>query len=133
MAIQKEGLIERGIYRIHSRNLDVGVWNYDDSGFIGIREKFDSRFLFQEYLSRECGGVPSGIDTVTPIELIGFLDDNIQLKERLGSICRNCGGKAWWLGPPAPADWTCEGKCAQTLSYAESNQELFDALDDITY
>lgn len=42
------------IYRIRSRNLLVGVfvgqdWNDEFPRFIGIREKFGSRFLFEEY------------------------------------------------------------------------------------
>ncbi len=37
------------LYRVHSRNLNLGVYRTDDKGFIGIRHKFGSRFLFTEY------------------------------------------------------------------------------------
>lgn len=70
--IQKENLKNRGIYKIKSRNLNFGVWNSNQDGFVGIRTKFGARFLFTEYLSRECGGVNLGFDTATPIE---FLED----------------------------------------------------------
>ena len=35
------------VYKIHSRNLGVGVFD-GSRGFIGIREKFGSRYLFTE-------------------------------------------------------------------------------------
>lgn len=66
---------ERGIYQIASRNLRVGVWD-GTNGFIGIREKFDSRFLFTEYhwdLSQHHG-------TVRPIRLIGTLPGRIEIR-----------------------------------------------------
>lgn len=37
------------LYRIRSRNLTLGVFNSETNGFIGIREKFDDRYLFTEY------------------------------------------------------------------------------------
>jgi len=47
-------LVVGDVYKIHSRNLLVGVFvgqNKNDSfpRFIGIREKFGSRYLFEEY------------------------------------------------------------------------------------
>lgn len=44
-----DALVPRRIYRIRSRNLLVGAWNPETSGFIGIREKFGSDYLFTEY------------------------------------------------------------------------------------
>lgn len=37
------------LYRIHSRNLRLGVYDEAKKGFVGIREKFGSRFLATEY------------------------------------------------------------------------------------
>lgn len=42
-------LVKGRVYALHSRNLIVGVYD-GDRGFIGIREKFGSRYLFTEYL-----------------------------------------------------------------------------------
>ena len=39
----------RSLYKIKSRNLEFGVFNKDTLGFIGIREKLGSEFLFTEY------------------------------------------------------------------------------------
>lgn len=72
----------RGIYRIHSRNLYVGVFTGNMNGFIGIRCKFDDSFLFTEY--HYDNGPPYG--TVKPKELIGLLPDNVELRERMDTI-----------------------------------------------
>lgn len=37
------------VYYIRCRNLFVGVWNPETRGFIGIREKFGSKYLFTEF------------------------------------------------------------------------------------
>ncbi len=39
----------RGIYKLSSRNLSLGVFNKPSNGFIGIREKFGDLYLFTEY------------------------------------------------------------------------------------
>ena len=37
------------LYKLNSRNLDYGVYDDAQKGFIGIRTKFGSRYLFTEY------------------------------------------------------------------------------------
>jgi hypothetical protein len=37
------------LYKIGARNLSFGVYNKDSKGFIGIRTKFGSRYLFTEF------------------------------------------------------------------------------------
>lgn len=128
--IPKNELKERGIYELASRNLAVGVYDGEE-GFVGIRSKFNSLFLDTEYLSRNLGGTKIGIDTVTPYKLVGFLSEQIPLSEGLGSVCAECGKRAWWTGPPAPAPWACEGNCETTHSYQKSNAALFDVLAQI--
>lgn len=44
-----EQLEDGRIYLIRSRNLLVGVWRASSRGFIGIREKFGERYLFEEF------------------------------------------------------------------------------------
>lgn len=78
---------DRGIYRISSRNLSVGVFVKETSGFIGIREKFGDLFLFSEYHNDT--GAPFG--TVFPKEKIGQLPEDIELKEYLGSVDQKTG------------------------------------------
>lgn len=73
-------LVPRGIYRLYSRNLLVGVWNGKTDkwcGFVGIREKFGDRFLFSEY--HWDTGAPYG--TARPLELIGIVPEGIDLQE----------------------------------------------------
>jgi hypothetical protein len=61
------------IYKIYARNFKIGVFDGSD-GFIGIREKFGSRYLFTEY--HWDTGEPHG--TVKPIEDIGELPSEIE-------------------------------------------------------
>ena len=70
------------VYKIHSRNLSIGVFNNKSNGFTGIRLKFRHEFLFTEY--HWDTGAPFG--TVKPKELLHKLPDDIELKEALGSI-----------------------------------------------
>lgn len=37
------------LYKIQSRNLSFGVYRQEVKGFVGIREKFGSKYLFTEY------------------------------------------------------------------------------------
>jgi hypothetical protein len=41
--------VHGGLYRINSRNLRLGVFRQHSKGFVGIREKFGTHFLFEEY------------------------------------------------------------------------------------
>lgn len=55
-----------GLYRIFSRNLRFGVFVQEQQGFIGIRCKFDSYYLFTEYHWET--GAPFG--TVNPKQFL---------------------------------------------------------------
>ena len=56
----KEGYL----YRIDSRNLTFGIFREESKGFVGIREKFGSEYLFTEFHFDT--GTPFG--TVNPEE-----------------------------------------------------------------
>lgn len=76
----KEECLHRGFYRLASRNLTSGVWDAYHMGFIGIRQKFDIRYLFMEY--HFDNGAPYG--TAFPTEYMEEdLPFEIELKERL--------------------------------------------------
>lgn len=66
----------RGVYRITSRNLEIGVFD-GEFGFIGLRQKFESFYLFTEY-HRDMEGPMS---TVRPTERIGTLPNGILANE----------------------------------------------------
>ena len=72
----------RGIYRLASRNLTLGVFNSFSKGFIGIREKFGDLYLFTEY--HWDMGVPFG--TANAYEYLGQLPDDIQLRENVDTF-----------------------------------------------
>lgn len=91
--IPVEQCIPRGIYEIRARNFSVGIFTSGKEegrqGFIGIRQKFDNRYLFTEY-HYDTGG---GVGTAMPIRLLGMVENpHIQLWERYpGTICGYCG------------------------------------------
>ena len=73
-------LIRGHLYRIRSRNLPYGVYD-GRAGFIGIREKFGSLYLFTEYDYDQ--GVPYG---------------TVIVKEDLGPIPGDTEPvEAWWV------------------------------------
>lgn len=85
--IQKSDCKHRFLYRIHSRNLRLGVFNEFTGGFIGLRTKFRSVFAFEEY--HWDNGPPYG--TVKPQELLEEeLPADIDVATSLGTICGNC-------------------------------------------
>lgn len=82
-AIPLDRCEDRGVYQIYSRNLTVGVFNKATRGFIGIREKFGSLYLFEEY--HYDAGPPYG--TVHPLrKLDAVLPEGILLAEYLPSV-----------------------------------------------
>jgi len=85
--IPLEECIDRHIYKLRSRNLSLGVFNTHRKGFIGIRQKFESRYLFTEFYY-DLGN----FGTAYPIKDFGLLPDNrILLKENYPSCCFWCG------------------------------------------
>ncbi len=82
--------IKGRVYKIQSRNLTYGVFDGKD-GFIGIRLKFSSRYLFTEYHWDQ--GPPYG--TVYGVEDTGLtvskhVQDNIEDDDvRLSSFANN--------------------------------------------
>lgn len=82
--IPMDKLVDRNIYEIKCRNLLFGAWSESTKAFIGIREKFGSKYLFAEY-ARETGpphGTASAIrdtgvrvpDDVEMVEMFKVLD-----------------------------------------------------------
>ena len=78
-------LIDRRIYRVKSRNLIIGAWSAERQGFIGIREKFGSHYLFTEYehtASATFGTAWAmddlGVDVPTVVQMVEhFLADGV--------------------------------------------------------
>src|SRR5262245_19503172 len=79
--------IKGRVYKIRCRNLLVGVFDGHE-GFIGIREKFDYRYLFREFhwehgapFGTVWGAVDTGIDV--PEDMI--------LSDTVGTYCETTG------------------------------------------
>lgn len=80
--IKLDNCVHGNLYLLDSRNLNMGIFNKETKGFIGIRTKFGFRFLFTEY-HREAS---TDFGTAKPLELIEetpFGQDKIQ--ERITS------------------------------------------------
>jgi hypothetical protein len=76
------------LYKIHSRNLSLGVYDGKE-GFIGVREKFNDLFLFTEFHFDQ--GPPYG--TVFPKEDLGPIPDGIQPQENFDTYDKVTGRK----------------------------------------
>lgn len=90
------------VYKLNSRNLSYGVFDGQD-GFIGIREKFDSKFLFKEYHYDS-----PAFATAKPILQIEKIPGWIEIREQLATVCGDCGRliKAIPIGDtPIPVKW----------------------------
>lgn len=115
------------IYKIRSRNLKFGVFNKNDNGFIGIREKFDFKYLFTEY--HWDTGAPYG--TVKPKERLMPVPEDIQIMERFDSIDKETGrkvefkeGSGWYF--------LDSGEVSQQIqAVSPSNDLLFNFLEKI--
>lgn len=118
------GLVPRGIYRVVCRNLNLAVYD-GDLGFIGIREKFGSTFLFTEYAWEQ--GPPYGTVREEPRELLGQVLPGIAVSEDLGSACLSCCGAASYLGPEPPY-WACENSCPEVRVTRVPNEQLYQIL-----
>jgi hypothetical protein len=73
--IRKDQLLKGHVYKLHSRNLKTGVFD-GDRGFIGVREKFGSRYLFTEFYAD--GG---SFSTVMPLADLGPIPAGIEIKK----------------------------------------------------
>lgn len=128
--IPLEELIPHRIYRLKSRNLVVGVWKPESQGFLGVREKFNERYLFLEYhydLS-ETHGTAQALELLPEIlperiNLAAYLSPRCDLHnvemEFAGQVAK--GGKGW-------VHVDTETPCSGT-PVSEVNHELFDVLD----
>ena len=120
------------VYVIKSRNLSYGVFNQHTNGFIGIREKFNDRYLFTEFHYED--GAPFG--TVTPLGKIEKLPSAIQIRERVGPICSKCK-RGIYHGPKTNQDrdstkFHIDDDSAieeEAFSWVKTYVPLFDYLD----
>ena len=124
--IPPDQLIERGIYRLQSRNLMVGAWNPATLGFIGVREKFGSQYLFTEY-EHDLAGPPFG--TARAVEYLDVtVPDNIPMLERLG-IFNPDGREARYEEQNRRYVWADTGEVAPNVDlHWVQNEELFQLL-----
>jgi hypothetical protein len=82
--IPEKELVEGAVYALRSRNLSYGVYVPGEKGgsFIGVREKFDHRFLDEEYAWH----------TAFPLRWVNFVPPGIPLKVHTHHKCQSCGG-----------------------------------------
>ena len=121
----------RFLYRIHSRNLDFGIFNKENNGFVGLRYKSGDLFLFTEL--HDDLGHPHG--TVRPLEELEVLPEEIALKTRIESIDaitkrlvafdkpKSHGGRGWYF--------LDTGESSEDIDpVARQNKELFNWLKE---
>jgi hypothetical protein len=119
-------------YRIRSRNLTVGVFDSEKSGFVGIREKFGSRYLFTEF-HRDTGAPYGTVSPNAEIEKCPLED----IRESFGTVCSECKVPVDWK-PNDPKDgfgkWyhAAETPCKEATANGVSNVALYDYLKKVT-
>jgi hypothetical protein len=99
MRIPLDELVVGGIYEVHSRNLRIAVWTGNERrGFVGVREKFGDRYLFEEY-ARGDGEKPAhSMATVSPLKLIGHIPEGVDPVEHYWDEAAE-GGKQYRSNP----------------------------------
>jgi len=120
---------DRGLYRISSRNLSLGVFDARTRGFIGIREKFGERFLFTEY--HYDTGEPHG--TVYPLQQLEEVPAGVVLSEDLGTKCGLCQRQLYLRAAEGcgPGNYVHEDgtdKCPNAWPVSIPNVALYDYL-----
>lgn len=123
---------DRFLYRIHSRNLEYGIYSEQKKGFIGIREKFGSKYLFTEY--HWDAGEPYG--TVKPQEELFIIPEELILKESFGTVDSNTnrligfdkpvkeGGKGWYF-------LDTKESVQDVRAVSVENKDLYNFISDI--
>lgn len=126
--------VEGRVYKLRCRNLSYGVWSSNNGGFIGIREKFGSRFLDTEYhwdVSEYHGtvaeAIDTGIDVPEGIDILArypySLDSNTGRKVKFDKPVSE-GGKGWYYVDTGEADQNIR-------PHGVANQKLFDFLESL--
>jgi hypothetical protein len=118
------------VYKIHSRNLLLGVFDSGKKGFVGIREKFGHEYLFCEY-HRDTGAPYGTVSPEMEIEKCPLED----IREDLGVICYTCRKPIEYRDDPSaapyPGRWThlVQADCRDEKNAAgQSNKALFEYL-----
>lgn len=120
-------LIKGRLYKIHSRNLSFGVWD-GDKGFIGIRTKFGSRFLFTELhwdVDQNYGTVSHAIDTGLDVP------NNIEIIDRGGTVDNKTNKPVFYNKDKSGWSWEVNGEIDKSIwPCSRENKDLFVWLDD---
>lgn len=128
--IDMDALEDRRVYRIRSRNLLVGAWRAEVKGFIGIREKFGSEYLFTEY-HHDADPHVGTVSAMEPLDVV--VPEEIELVEGF-SVCKTCNQPDQWVreNPPnaAPGHWAHHNGDVshEVRPVLRTNQALFDLL-----
>lgn len=95
--------VDRHLYAIRSRNLAFGVYKEAEAGFVGIREKLGSEFLFTEYHA----DLYSPTATVYPYVDLGEcpIEDLSEYLRFWGSLITNTTLFNWLNEREAALDW----------------------------
>lgn len=113
------------LYKLESRNLDFGVFNSVNSGFIGIRYKLGDKFLFTE--NHWEIGPPFG--TAKPIEELQQVPKDLLLVEIIGSKDNKTGREITYCSVKRGWYNVDTGEiCDDADPMAVTNKQLFDYL-----
>ena len=130
--IPVEELVKGRVYEIWCRNLSYGVWD-GEAGFIGIRTKFGSHFLFKEYhYDKDLNfGTVRGMK-----DLEVDVPKDIEIKESLGAQDRLTGRPVRFITPTAKikGGWIftdTDESAPEVRAYSIRNDKLFNFLKEL--
>ena len=126
-------LAHGAVYRIHARNFSIGMWDQNAKGFIGVREKFGSRFLFTEY-HWDIGG---SVGTVKPVEMLIDRDFDYTVTADFGPVCEGHTMEVRYLDHISEWRHVKNGMpfetCTAPSPYYIQNQKLFEYLEGLSH
>ncbi len=96
--LKVDELVDRGVYRVVARNFGLGVYNAKTQEFMGVREKFGSRYVFGEYHWDPGMDGNGAYGTALPVRLLDVeLPAGIPAAEHLEGSVEQKSGRACWF------------------------------------
>lgn len=109
------------LYKLSSRNLGMGVYCSSTQAFIGIRTKYEERFLDNEL--HWDNGPPHG--TAKPLEKLGKAPEGIPLRCILGTVDGETGRPVKWTRTDKPMKGMGVWSFADEPQKGDDKRELF--------